>query len=239
VTKRRSRRRAIPWGWIGAGLVAVVLFVLGRLLPLQDWLVALQDRVARMGALGALVFGAAYVVAVLLFVPGSVLTIGAGLLFGFWRGLLIVSLASTTAAAAGFLIARYLARERVERLARRNEKFGAIDRAIRQKGWQVVVLLRLSPVVPYSLSNYLYGLTAVDFGPYLLASWLGMLPGTALYVSLGAAGRATAGAGRSSGRSPGEWALLAAGIVATVVVTVVLTRAARRELEKGQVGAKT
>lgn len=237
MTTNHTSRRSIPWSWIGAGLAVVALLVLWRRLPLEGWLVHLQRRVAGMGVLGGVVFALVYMAAALLFVPGSVLTIGAGLVFGLGWGTVVVSAASSGAAAAAFLIARYLARDRVERMAHRHEKFGAIDRAIRQKGWKVVALLRLSPVVPFSLSNYLYGLTAVDFWPYLLASWLAMLPGTILYVSLGAAGRAAVGS-RHEARSPWEWALLAAGLAATVVVTVILARAARRELENSHVGRK-
>lgn len=212
-----------------AALAVGALFVATRLLPIEEWLRAFQGSVQAMGAVGGLLYGAVYVVAALLLVPGSVLTIAAGLLFGLLWGSVIVSLAATVAAALGFLIARHLARGRVQKLAKTNKRFGAIDGAIRDKGWKVVLLLRLSPLVPYSLSNYLYGLTPVRFWPYLLASWAGMLPATVLYVYLGAAGRAAA-----EGRSAGEWALLAAGLVATAAATLMLTRAARRHLAEAR-----
>jgi uncharacterized membrane protein YdjX (TVP38/TMEM64 family) len=215
------------------GLGALALLLAARLLPLGAWTSAFRAWTASLGAWGAIVYGAVYVVAALLFVPGSLLTIGAGLAFGVFWGTVVVSVSSTVAAAAAFLIARHLARERVERLARGNARWAAVDRAIRENGWKVVVLLRLSPVVPFNVSNYLYGLTAVPFGAYVLASWLAMLPATIVYVSLGAAGRAATGGGRSTA----EWTLLAVGLLATVVVTVVLTRAARRQLQK--VGADT
>jgi uncharacterized membrane protein YdjX (TVP38/TMEM64 family) len=180
-------------------------------------------------------YGLVYVACALLFVPGSLLTIGAGLVFGVLWGTVVVSAASTATAALAFLIARHLARERVAAMARRHPRFEAIDRAIAEKGWQVVALLRLSPVVPFSVSNYLYGLTPVRFAPYVVTSWAAMLPGTLLYVWLGAAGGAAATAGRGDARDPREWALLAAGLAATVAVTVVLTRAARRQLAKMRV----
>lgn len=186
-----------------------------------------------MGLWGAVLYGGVYLLAALLFVPGSILTIAAGALFGVLRGTVVVVLAANTAAAVAFLVARHLARARVERMARKSSKFKAIDSAVAEKGWQVVALMRLSPVIPFSLSNYLYGLTAVRFLPYVVASAAGMLPGTVLYVSLGAAGGAAAG---GEGRSPAEWALLAAGLVATVVVTVILTRTARRRLREARVG---
>jgi uncharacterized membrane protein YdjX (TVP38/TMEM64 family) len=214
---------------VAAAVAIAALLAAMRMLPLQEWLKALQGRVDAMGPAGAVLYGAAYVIAALLLVPGSLLTIGAGLWFGLLWGTVIVSAAATAGAAAGFLIARHLARSRVQRFADKHERFGALDRAIRQKGWKVVALLRLSPLIPYSLSNYLYGLTPLRLGPYLLASWAGMLPGTVLYVYLGAAGRAAA-----RGRSAGEWTLLAGGLVATAVVTIVLTRAARRNLEQAK-----
>jgi uncharacterized membrane protein YdjX (TVP38/TMEM64 family) len=211
-----------------AAAAALALLAAARLLPVAGWLDAFQDWVARQGAWGGVLYGIVYTVAALLFVPGSLLTLGAGALFGVLWGTVIVSLASTTAAALAFLIARHLARARVERAAARNRTFGAIDRGIRDRGWRVVVLLRLSPLVPFSLSNYLYGLTPVAFGPYVFASWVAMMPATVLYVYLGAAGRAAAG---GEARSPAEWALFAGGLLATLAVTVMVTRVARRELK--------
>jgi uncharacterized membrane protein YdjX (TVP38/TMEM64 family) len=220
----------VRWA-LGLAAVAAV-FAAVRLLPVNEWLAGFQRWVAEAGPWGGVVYALVYVACALLFVPGSVLTIGAGLVFGLAWGLVIVSAASTATAALAFLIARHLARGRVEAMARRNPRFEAIDRAIAAEGWKVVALLRLSPVVPFSLSNYLYGLTPVRFWPYLATSWAAMLPGTALYVWLGAAGGAAAAAGRGEGRSPWEWVLLGAGLVATVLVTVLLTRAARRQLER-------
>ena len=222
-----DRRTTIRLALGVAALVAMVVLV--RVLPVDEWLRQVQDRAREMGALGGLVYGLVYVVCALLLVPGSVLTLGAGAVFGLGWGLVIVFTAANVAAALAFLIARHLARTRVEAMARKHARFGAIEAAIREEGWKVVALLRLSPVVPFSVSNYLYGLAPVDFGPYMLASAAGMLPGTLLYVYLGVAGSAAAG-GRT--RSPLEWALLAAGLLATLAVTVVLTRKARQHLAK-------
>jgi len=115
-----------------------------------------------------------------------------------------------------------------------NQRFKQVDRAIGELGPKLVFLLRLNPLIPFNLSNYLYGLTAVKFWPYVLASWIGMLPGTLLYVYLGAAGKAglSGAASQSSGRSPWEYLLFGIVLVATVIVTVCLTRIADRELSK-------
>ena len=187
----------------GALAVAGALVVAARILPIREWLASFQEWVKGMGAAGIVLYGVVYVVAVVLFVPGIVLTLGAGFLFGLGKGIVLVSAASTVAAALGFLIARYFARESVERLAKKDARFEAIDRAIGKEGWKVVALLRLSPLVPFSLSNYLYGLTSVRFWPYVATSWAAMLPATVLYVYLGAAGR-TIGAGGKEARGSGR-----------------------------------
>lgn len=231
----RSGNRSRYGRWLAVAAAAVALFAAWRLLPLKDWLTNFQAWISGLGPLGGILYALAYVAAVLLFVPGILLTLGAGFVFGLGWGVVIVSLASTAAAALAFLIARYAARSRIERLARGNERFRAIDRAIGENGWKVVGLLRLSPLIPFSVSNYLYGLTAVRFLPFLLASWVGMLPATFLYVSLGAAGRSAGGKGN---RGPWEWALLAGGLIATVAVTILLARVARRELKRKRVGGK-
>lgn len=233
LNRKAPALQKLPWNWIGLGVGIVALFVLWRLLPVQEWLESFQSWVKAKGAFGGALYGLVYVAAALLFVPGSILTLGAGFVFGLISGTVIVSLASTAAAALAFLIARYLARERVEKAARRNKKFAAMDRSIGKNGWKIVALLRLSPLVPFSLSNYFYGLTSVRFVPYILASWAAMLPGTFLYVYLGSIGKNATGK-----KSAWEWALLGAGLLATVAVTVILARVAKKELTKSSVGGK-
>lgn len=228
-----AKRGRIRWKWIALGAGVVALFVVGRLLPLKDWMTGFREYVSGLGFAGGVLYGLVYVLAALLFVPGVLLTLGAGFAFGLGWGTVLVSVSSTIAAAAAFLIARYGARRKIEGLAKRNAKFGAVDRAIAKNGWKVVALLRLSPLIPFSISNYLYGLTAVRFVPYIAASWATMLPATVLYVYLGAAG-ASLGAGKE--KSPWEWVLLASGLLATVTVTVILSRVARKELESRRVG---
>lgn len=217
--------------WLLAALALVALVVGARTLPVADWIRASTDAVASLGWLGPIAFGGAYVVAVLLLVPGSLITLAAGALFGVVVGTALVSIASTTAAALAFLLARSALRDRVQALAVRRPRFAAIDAAVGRGGWKVVALLRLSPVVPFNLSNYLFGLTPVSFWPYVLASWVAMFPATLAYVYLGYTGRAgaLAVAGAETGRSPLEWSLLGVGLLATLAVTLYLTRLARRQ----------
>ncbi|MEE2941080.1 MAG: VTT domain-containing protein [Planctomycetota bacterium] len=209
-------------------LVALLLLVAaGRLLPIEQRLDAVKTAVSEMGPAAPLAYGVFYVAAALAFVPGSAITLAAGALFGVGLGTAVVSVASTTAAAVAFPLARTLLRSRVERLAASSRGFAAIDDAVADGGWRVVGLLRLSPVVPFSALNYLLGLTRVAYLPAILVSWAAMLPGTLLYVYLGAVG-ADVAAGASKGWE--EWTLLGVGLAATLTVTLVLTRAARARM---------
>ncbi len=223
-----------PWiRWVRLASLAIIvlsLVILVRLLPVDRLVALLSAKVESLGVWGPATFAAVYVLAAVLFVPGSALTLAAGAVFGLATGLVVVSLASTTAAALSFVIGRYLARDTVRQWAARNPRFAAVDRAIGQKGWKIIALLRLSPAMPFSLGNYLFGVTSIAFWPYVLTSWLAMLPGTLMYVYLGYAGRAglSAAAGGDSSRSAGQWALLVVGLIATVAVTIYVTRIARK-----------
>jgi uncharacterized membrane protein YdjX (TVP38/TMEM64 family) len=206
---------------------AVVLLM--RALPLERLIGLAQGWIDGLGMWGPLALGGLYVAAALLFVPGSLLTLAAGAIYGLALGTVIVSLASTTAVALAFLIARYAARDRVRRMVAESPKLAAVDEAIGAEGWKIVALLRLSPAVPFNLQNYLYGVTAVGFWPAVAASWVAMLPGTFMYVYLGSIGR-TAAAGAAT--SPAEWALRAVGLLATVAVTIYVARLARRAIQE-------
>jgi uncharacterized membrane protein YdjX (TVP38/TMEM64 family) len=191
----------------------------------------LRQWVGRFGPAAPLVYGLAYVLAVVLLVPGSPLTIGAGVAFGLGPGTLVVALSATTGAALAFLIARYFARSRVERWLEGRPKLHAVDRAVAQQGWKVVALTRLSPVFPFNVQNYFYGLTAVRFWPYTVTSACTMLPGTLLYVYIGVAGAGVAAA-LTGAASWGRTALQIGGLLATLLVVVLITRIARKELER-------
>lgn len=215
--------------WILLGVLILLAFAAIQWLPIGPWIEGLRSWIEARGALGPILFVAIYIIAGLLFVPASALTLAAGAVFGVGLGLGLVSFAATAVATLAFLIARHVAHYRFEKLARKQKKFGAISRAISAGGWKMILLLRLSPVVPFNLLNYLLGLTRVELGPYVLASWIGMLPGTFLYVYLGHVGAEGA---RGRTKSPGEWALLGAGLVATVVAAIWIARASRKALGK-------
>mgnify|MGYP006268085527 CR=1 FL=1 len=232
--KRRSAVRAV----ILVLLLAVALAVAIRF-DLPSLLRTLLDRIAAMGWQGAAVFVAVYTLATVLFIPGSILTLGAGLVYGLGPGTLIVSLASTAGAAAACAVGRFLARDWVRRRIAGNERFAAIDEAVGREGWKIVLLTRLSPVFPFNLLNYAYGLTGVSLPAYTAASWAGMLPGTLMYVYIGSLAGSLATLGSEGG--PGgalQWAGYIVGLLATVGVTVVVTRIARRALNQHLSGVK-
>ncbi|MEM9283918.1 MAG: TVP38/TMEM64 family protein, partial [Verrucomicrobiota bacterium] len=154
----------------------------------------------------------------------------AGLLFGLAPGTLYVVIASNIGANLSFIIGRYFARSAVEKKIANNEKFGAIDKAVGNEGWKIVGLTRLSPVFPFVLLNYAYGLTSVKWVHFALASVVGMLPGTVMYVYFGSLGRLAADMGEETGT--GKIILTIVGLIATVLVTVVITKAAKKALNE-------
>ena len=213
-----------------AMLVSVVsVLILVRSLPLEAYRDRLEAWLGELGPWGPIAFALVYILATIAMLPGSMLTLAGSAVFGFWEAYIAVTVGSVTGAALAFLIARHVARRKVETMARQYPKFAAVDEAISKGGWRVVALMRLSPAVPFNLQNYLYGLTRIRFWPYVLTSWLAMIPGTLMYVYIGhAAGEAAT----NRQKTPAEWTLLGVGLLATVVVTVYITRLAKRELAK-------
>ena len=222
--------RSIPVGRIAVAVAALVgLVLLGR--AAGSYVPVFAEWVEGVGVLGPVIFVAGYAAAVVAFVPASLLTLAAGAIFGLTEGTAFVFVAATLGACLAFLVARYLARGWVESRIEGNTKFAAIDREIATQGRKIVFLLRLSPAFPFTLLNYALGLTQVRFADYLFAC-LGMLPGTFLYVYLGAlAGNLAAAAGGAERQtSSGELALLVIGLLATVAVVTIVTRIARKAL---------
>lgn len=224
-----SRRTGFVRLAIGAAALGLLLLAGQRLAAAVP---AFQGWVEGLGAWGPLAFLAGYAVAVVAFVPGSLLTLAGGATFGLVRGVAYVWLAATLGAALAFLVARHLARPWVEQRVATDPRFAAIDRAIANQGGRIVFLLRLSPLFPFSLLNDALGLTRVRFVDYTIAS-LGMLPGTVLYVYYGSlAGELAQVAGGTTARSPADWGLLGLGLVATLLVTRIVTRLAGRALRE-------
>ncbi len=189
------------------------------------------DWIHGLGPIGIVVFVLIYLFASVLFLPGSVLTLGAGAIFGVVKGSIIVSFASTLGATCSFLIGRYLARRWVETKIEGNKKFKAVDEAVAKEGWKIVGLTRLSPIFPFNLLNYAYGITKVTLRDYLLASWIGMLPGTVMYVYIGSLAGDLAAA-TTGAVTTVQWTIRIIGFIATVTVTIYITHIAKKALEE-------
>jgi uncharacterized membrane protein YdjX (TVP38/TMEM64 family) len=202
------------------------------LLPVAEWTTSLAERARRTGGVGVAFFFVAYVVATVAFLPGSILTLAAGFAYGPLWGLAIVSPASVAGATAAFLLGRTLLRDWAVRKTQGSPQLRAIERAVDREGFKLVLLLRLSPVIPFNVLNYALSLSNVRLATYVVASAVGMLPATALYVYLGSLATTAAqlsGAGEGGGSS--RTLLYAAGLAATIAAILIATRAARRALQ--------
>ncbi|MDZ8029492.1 TVP38/TMEM64 family protein [Nostoc sp. DedSLP04] len=186
-----------------------------------------------LGAVGAIAFIVLYIIATVAFFPGSILTLGAGVIFGAVWGSLYVFIGATLGATAAFLVGRYLARGWVARKIADNKKFVAIDEAVGREGLKIVLLTRLSPIFPFNLLNYAFGITGVSLQDYFIGS-VGMIPGTILYVYIGslAGNLAMIGTEAQPTNPTFQWAIRILGLIATVAVTVYVTRIARKALEE-------
>ncbi|MEM7601000.1 MAG: TVP38/TMEM64 family protein [Verrucomicrobiota bacterium] len=214
--------------WIIWVLLIAAVFASLKFLPVAEWLDALETWIESLGYWGPLVFILIYIAATVLILPGAAMTPLAGLLFGLGWGTAWVVIGSNIGATIAFIIGRYFARDSVAAKTAGNEKFGAIDRAVGKDGWKIVGLTRLSPVFPFTLLNYAYGLTSVKWSHYAIASLVGMFPGTVMYVYFGSLGKLASG-DETSGL---KIALTVVGLIATVLVTVLITRSAKKALNE-------
>jgi pyruvate/2-oxoglutarate dehydrogenase complex dihydrolipoamide dehydrogenase (E3) component/uncharacterized membrane protein YdjX (TVP38/TMEM64 family) len=214
------------------GLAAVFIGLL--FLPVREWFVQFESYVRSLGAIGPVVVVLTYVVCTVLFIPGSAITIGSGTLFGLQTGLVVVVLGANLGALCSFLLARSVLRQKVAAWAAANPRFRALDQAIGEQGFKMVLLTRLSPVFPFVLLNYFLGLTAVRTGSYALANLLGMLPATFLFVYIGAAAREAITAQGDPSAGFYQQVLKYVGLLATVAVVVIVTRIARKALREAE-----
>ncbi len=227
---RQGRIRYVRWASLLT--IAAAFLLLLRALPVDRLFAALQAWVGHLGFWGPAIFAAVYALAATLFLPASALTLIAGAVFGLGTGVAAAWIGAVLAVVFSFLIGRYFARARVERIAQDNPRFGAVDKALGEEGWKIVALLRLSPVFPFNVQNYLYGVSSIRFWPCVLASAVFMLPGTFLYVYLGYIGGQAAAAASGGGVDAARLALQVVGLAATVLVTLYIAGVASRAVKK-------
>jgi uncharacterized membrane protein YdjX (TVP38/TMEM64 family) len=220
------------WAWVPAGAFLAALGTGWYLLPVGAWLGGTRDWIVGLGFEGVAIFVAIYAVGAVILAPEAALTIGAGFAYGFW-GLPIVLVAATIGASLAFLLARHLAREKVRRLLQSRRRIAAIDKAVAEDGWKIVALFRLSPLIPFNLQNYLFGVSAIPFRHFVAATAVGIIPGSALYTCLGVAGNAAVFV-----RGPEEWTLFGIGLGATAIVVVLVAAKARAKLREAGVDGR-
>lgn len=208
-------------------IVALIILLLS-VLPLNDWLLSVKDWLITLGPWATPMFIAIYILATIVGLPSAILILAAGTLFGLIRGIVCVSVADTLGASACFLLGRTVARKQIKTWIVKNPRYAELDRALARKGWKILFLTRLSPIVPSNVLNYGFSLTKVKFWHYFFFSWLGMLPVILLYVYIGSFGAALAGRESTSG----QLALQIGGLLATVGATVYTTRLVKNALSQ-------
>lgn len=220
--------------WTLAGIIIVIGIVMTA--RHFDVAVLLRSTLAWVGGLGPLApifFILLYVMSAVLLIPGSILTISAGVLFGLGYGIVYVLIGATLGATCAFLTGRYIARDWVARKLQNNPKFVEIDRAVAHEGWKIVGLTRLSPVFPFNLSNYALGLTSISLRDYFFASMFGMIPGIVVYVYIGTLAGDIAKIGEGAAKPvAGQWAIEIVGFLATIVLAFYIARLARKALRQ-------
>jgi uncharacterized membrane protein YdjX (TVP38/TMEM64 family) len=221
-------RRALLLALLVAAIVAAAVGM-----PLSRWLVDGAGWAENHHYAAGGLFIVAYTAAAVLAVPGTILTLAAGFVFGVAFGAALVSAGSLLGAMAAFLLGRFSTRSWVAERVARSPRLRALVAVTREDGFRIVLLARLSPLLPYNVLNYLFGLTAVRFRDYALGSWLGMLPATVLYVYIGSLTKTVSAL--TSGNLDAAWprrVLLVGGFLATVGLTVLIARRATRELRE-------
>lgn len=224
-----------PLRLLGIGLAIIAVIVLVR--EAGGYLGELASWVEGLGFWGPIAFVALYAGATVALIPGTILTLAGGAIFGIAMGVAYVFLGAILGSAVAFLLSRHGARSWIESRLSNSPRFATIDRAVAENGLRITFLLRLSPVFPFNLLNYALGLTQVSFRNYMIAS-VGMLPGTLLYVYYGRViGDVAALAGGDTPQADaGYYTVMGLGLVATIAVTAVVTRIARKALAQAERG---
>jgi uncharacterized membrane protein YdjX (TVP38/TMEM64 family) len=232
IQQTADERKRVGYGKLVFLVAAIVaLTVAAKVLPVKQYMTDLVQWVEGIGAWGPAVIIVMYVLACVFMVPGIILTLASGFLFKLVLGTITVSIASTLGACAAFLAGRFLARDWIAHKVAGNPRFNAIDKAVGREGFKIVLLTRLSPIFPFNMLNYAFGLTKVSFMHYALASWIGMLPGTVMYVYLGSAARSLTDAAIGGGGSgTGGKVMFAVGLVVAIFVAVFVARIAKRAI---------
>jgi len=199
----------------------------------MDWLAPVVLKITQLGAWAPVLFVLLYIAAAITLAPAFFLTVAAGAMFGVWRGSVIVFIGASLGASAVYALASPLARSRWMQAVTRDARVAAVRTAVAGEGARVMFLLRLSPLVPYSILNYALALSGVRYADFVVAL-LGMIPAIVMYAYYGkvVGDVAALAAGVSPPRGREYYALLVVGLIAIIVSTMMISRAARRAIER-------
>jgi uncharacterized membrane protein YdjX (TVP38/TMEM64 family) len=224
-------RRATILKILLALLVVAGLTVLFHFLPVNVWIGEFQHSVRGLGWLGYILYILVYIGCCVLVIPSIALTLGAGAIYGFVTGSIIVVIGATLGATAAFLLARTVLRKRVEKMTAGNAKFRALDKAIAKEGAKIVFLIRLAPIFPFTWVNYAFGLTGIGLVPYFLATFFGIIPAALAFVWVSA----TATAAATGTASTTKIVINVAGAIVAIIVTIFVARIATRAIKRAGV----
>jgi uncharacterized membrane protein YdjX (TVP38/TMEM64 family) len=232
--------KAVALQLVAFGVAALVLFVVSRLIPLDQLLHKIDGFIAAHRPWSTLCYPLVHATCNLLLLPAGILVVGSGFLFGLWRGFLLALTGHLLGATGAFWISRTFGRRFIERHLASRPQWRELDAAIAREGWKIVLLSQMSPLFPTSLFNYCYGLTRLRFWPCLGWIALGWAPGMFVYAYLGGLGHASYRTYRAGGHfTLAQYGPSVAGLLASLVVTVTLARLALRLLRDARERARS
>ncbi|GJP68718.1 hypothetical protein CLOP_g25381 [Closterium sp. NIES-67] len=224
ISLKRVFYAVLVMGFIVLGLLAINVEQL-----LKNFLLWLKNDV---GVWGPVIMALAYIPLNILALPGAILTLGGGYVFGLLVGFIADSLGSTAGATAAFLVGKTIGRSYVSAKLKEYPQFQPVAHAIAKSGFKIVLLLRLVPILPFNVMNYVLSVTPISLSSYVLASWIGMMPTTFTFVYLGTTIKDISEIGSPGAAGASQWWMLGIGLAVTVVATVLITRVAKDALQK-------
>src|SRR5438874_1610400 len=233
-------RRSFYWQVAVLVLAIALVFALSRFFPVVDFIQALQKRVMSLGAWAAICYPLLFAICNVLLLPGGILAVGGGFFFGLWWGFLIVFVGNIVGTAISFTLSRSIARRWFQQKLSTNPTLRAFGPAVERESWKIILLSQLHPLFPTSLLNYIYGVTRIGFGSYMLWASVGRIPGVFLYVYLGTLGQLAVRImrGENYPRAIEYW-IWGGVFVTTTLLFIVLGRIAHRAIQTSQMSSRS
>ena len=233
-------RRALYWQAALLAIAVALVLALSRFFPVVDVIEALQQRVMSLGAWAAVCYPLLFAACNILLLPGGLLAVGGGFFFGLWWGFVIVFAGNLIATAVSFALSRSIARRWLRRKLSANQTLRALGPAVERESWKIILLSQLHPLFPTSLLNYIYGVTRIGFGSYMLWASVGRIPGIFLYVYLGTLGQLAVRImrGENYPRAIEYW-IWGGVFVTTMLLFIVLGRIAYRAIQTSQMSSRS